>query len=109
MPARWWTMIRLTIRAALSARVSAGASCCDIIVASAASNTARRAARAGGTDCGKRATGGSRGSRRCCEPSLQLGLTSFGGPLAHLGYFERTYVRRLRWLRGEDSPLTAPT
>ncbi len=34
--------------------------------------------------------------------SLHLGLTSFGGPLAHLGYFERTYVRRLRWLSGED-------
>jgi chromate transporter len=27
-----------------------------------------------------------------------LGLSSFGGPLAHLGYFERTYVRRLHWL-----------
>jgi len=34
--------------------------------------------------------------------SLHLGLTSFGGPLAHLGHFERTYVRRLRWLSGED-------
>jgi chromate transporter len=34
--------------------------------------------------------------------SLHLGLTSFGGPLAHLGYFERTYVHRLRWLSGED-------
>jgi chromate transporter len=33
--------------------------------------------------------------------SLRLGLTSFGGPLAHLGYFEHTYVRRLRWLSGE--------
>ena len=34
--------------------------------------------------------------------ALHLGLTSFGGPLAHLGYFERTYVRRLGWLSGED-------
>ena len=34
--------------------------------------------------------------------SLYLGLSSFGGPVAHLGYFERTYVRRLGWLRGED-------
>jgi hypothetical protein len=34
--------------------------------------------------------------------SLHLGLTSFGGPLAHLGYFERTYVQRLGWLSGED-------
>src|SRR2546430_17449287 len=54
-PARWWTMIRLTIRAALSARVSAGASCCGIIVASAASSTARPAARPGGTDCARSA------------------------------------------------------
>jgi chromate transporter len=36
------------------------------------------------------------------ETSLYLGLTSFGGPLAHLGYFERTYVGRLGWLRAED-------
>ncbi len=34
--------------------------------------------------------------------SLYLGLSSFGGPVAHLGYFERTYVRRLGWLSGED-------
>jgi len=30
--------------------------------------------------------------------ALQLGFSSFGGPIAHLGYFERTYVQRLRWL-----------
>jgi chromate transporter len=30
--------------------------------------------------------------------ALGLGLTSFGGPIAHIGYFERTYVRRLGWL-----------
>jgi chromate transporter len=30
--------------------------------------------------------------------ALKLGLTSFGGPIAHLGYFERTYVREHRWL-----------
>ncbi len=34
--------------------------------------------------------------------SLKLGLTSFGGPIAHLGYFERTYVQRLRWLTAAD-------
>ena len=34
--------------------------------------------------------------------ALQLGLTSFGGPLAHLGYFERVYVRRLHWLAAEQ-------
>ena len=34
--------------------------------------------------------------------ALQLGLTSFGGPIAHLGYFERTYVRELGWLSAEQ-------
>lgn len=34
--------------------------------------------------------------------ALGLGLTSFGGPIAHVGYFERTYVRERRWLTGED-------
>ncbi|WP_439654775.1 chromate transporter [Trinickia terrae] len=29
---------------------------------------------------------------------LKLGLTSFGGPIAHLGYFRRQFVERLRWL-----------
>ncbi len=30
--------------------------------------------------------------------SLQLGLTSFGGPIAHIGYFEHAFVRQRRWL-----------
>ncbi len=30
--------------------------------------------------------------------ALRLGLTSFGGPVAHLGYFRREYVERRRWL-----------
>jgi len=30
--------------------------------------------------------------------SIRLGLTSFGGPIAHLGYFRREYVDRRRWL-----------
>ncbi|WP_281886474.1 chromate efflux transporter [Paenibacillus sp. YYML68] len=30
--------------------------------------------------------------------SLKLGLTSFGGPIAHLGYFRDEYVRRRQWL-----------
>ena len=34
--------------------------------------------------------------------SLRLGLTSFGGPIAHLGYFERTYVREKGWLTHEE-------
>ncbi|HEY9155957.1 MAG TPA: chromate transporter, partial [Opitutaceae bacterium] len=29
---------------------------------------------------------------------LKLGLTSFGGPIAHLGYFHEEVVRRRRWL-----------
>ncbi|MBN9103715.1 MAG: chromate transporter [Propionibacteriaceae bacterium] len=29
---------------------------------------------------------------------LGLGLTSFGGPIAHLGYFRRTLVERRKWL-----------
>lgn len=33
---------------------------------------------------------------------LRLGLTSFGGPVAHLGYFRRTFVERLRWLSEAD-------
>ncbi len=34
--------------------------------------------------------------------ALKLGLTSFGGPVAHLGYFERTYVHERRWLSVEQ-------
>ena len=34
--------------------------------------------------------------------ALKLGLTAFGGPIAHLGYFERTYVRKLAWLTSEE-------
>ncbi|WP_029421561.1 chromate efflux transporter [Alicyclobacillus macrosporangiidus] len=30
--------------------------------------------------------------------ALRLGLTSFGGPIAHLGYFRDEYVARRRWL-----------
>jgi chromate transporter len=29
---------------------------------------------------------------------LALGLTSFGGPIAHLGYFRREFVERRKWL-----------
>ena len=41
------------------------------------------------------------GCRRLLElflVSLRLGLTSFGGPVAHLGYFREEYVVRRRWL-----------
>jgi chromate transporter len=30
--------------------------------------------------------------------ALRLGLTSFGGPIAHLGYFREEYVMRRQWL-----------
>ena len=30
--------------------------------------------------------------------SIRLGLTSFGGPIAHLGYFHDEYVARRKWL-----------
>lgn len=34
--------------------------------------------------------------------STKLGLTSFGGPIAHLGYFHQEYIRRRKWLN-EDT------
>jgi len=41
------------------------------------------------------------GIRRLIEVffvALRLGLTSFGGPVAHLGYFREEYVARRKWL-----------
>ena len=34
--------------------------------------------------------------------ALGLGMTSFGGPIAHLGYFERAYVQRRCWISAEQ-------
>jgi chromate transporter len=34
--------------------------------------------------------------------AMRLGLTSFGGPIAHLGYFRREYVERRRWLTDQE-------
>jgi chromate transport protein ChrA len=34
--------------------------------------------------------------------ALKLGLTTFGGPIAHLGYFERTYVQKRRRMSASD-------
>jgi chromate transporter len=34
--------------------------------------------------------------------ALTLGLTAFGGPIAHLGYYERTYVQRRQWITAQD-------
>ena len=33
---------------------------------------------------------------------LILGLTSFGGPVAHIGYFHRAFVQRREWLSNEQ-------
>ncbi|XEC96634.1 chromate transporter [Paenibacillus tarimensis] len=30
--------------------------------------------------------------------SVKLGLTSFGGPIAHIGYFHDEYIRRRKWI-----------
>ena len=32
---------------------------------------------------------------------FKLGLTSFGGPVAHIGYFRREFVERRHWLNDE--------
>ncbi|MFF2886507.1 chromate transporter [Paenibacillus sp. NPDC057967] len=34
--------------------------------------------------------------------STKLGLTSFGGPIAHLGYFHEEYVRRRKWIGEQE-------
>lgn len=33
---------------------------------------------------------------------FRLGLTSFGGPIAHLGYFREEFVARQQWLQEQD-------
>ena len=33
---------------------------------------------------------------------LKLGLTSFGGPIAHLGYFHAEFVSRRKWIAERD-------
>ena len=38
----------------------------------------------------------------CFRVALKLGLISFGGPVAHLGYFQREYVEKLKWLGTES-------
>ena len=42
------------------------------------------------------------GAGEVLRVTLALGLTSFGGPVAHLGYFERAYVRERHWLSAEE-------
>ena len=47
--------------------------------------------------------GGSKGSfREVLFTFLKLGCTSFGGPIAHIGYFRAAFVDRLRWLSAEN-------
>ena len=41
---------------------------------------------------------GQGGALEVLGVALRLGLTSFGGPIAHLGYFREEYVERRRWL-----------
>jgi len=54
------------------------------------------------TDAGARTVQGS--AREVFLAALRLGLTSFGGPIAHLGYFRDEYVVRRHWL--EDHAYT---
>jgi chromate transporter len=48
---------------------------------------------------GQSILGGGRGSvGEVFVAFLKLGLTSFGGPIAHLGYFRESFVVRRRWI-----------
>jgi chromate transporter len=47
---------------------------------------------------GNPGTGDDRGARSVFLVFLRLGLTSFGGPVAHIGYFRDEFVTRRRWL-----------
>ncbi|NMW24818.1 chromate transporter, partial [Rhodanobacter denitrificans] len=40
-------------------------------------------------------------AREVLAAFLRLGVSSFGGPIAHLGYFHREFVERRRWLDDE--------
>lgn len=44
------------------------------------------------------ATAGAGSAREVFLAFLRLGLISFGGPIAHLGYFQREFVARRGWL-----------
>ena len=43
-------------------------------------------------------SGGRASSLQVLRAFLKLGLTSFGGPVAHIGYFRQEFVVRRRWL-----------
>nr|WP_197067900.1 chromate transporter [Actinomyces polynesiensis] len=38
------------------------------------------------------------GAREVFRVFLRLGVTSFGGPIAHIGYFREEFVARRRWI-----------
>jgi len=42
------------------------------------------------------------GALEVLRAALALGCSSFGGPIAHLGFFERAYVQRKRWLSSDE-------
>ena len=48
------------------------------------------------------ATGPTGTARECFGVALRLGMLSFGGPVAHIGYFERCYVEQRQWLSRTD-------
>ena len=48
------------------------------------------------SSCGSRA--GRQPARTVFLAFLALGLTSFGGPVAHIGYFREAFVARRRWM-----------
>ncbi|TLF52558.1 chromate efflux transporter [Halomonas urmiana] len=49
-----------------------------------------------------RSTGQGGRRREVFQAFLLLGLTSFGGPVAHLGYFRHEFVTRRHWLGERD-------
>jgi chromate transporter len=50
------------------------------------------------------------GAAEVLAVALRLGLTSFGGPVAHIGYFRRAYVDERRWVDEQEfSELVAVT
>ena len=51
-----------------------------------------------GTTGGGEHTAGAGSAVEVFATFLKLGLTSFGGPIAHLGYFHRELIARRRWL-----------
>jgi chromate transporter len=65
----------------------------------AALNSTPNAARAVGAAGAAGSSGAGTGSPvEVFRVALRLGLTSFGGPIAHLGYFRAEYVQRRAWI-----------